>query len=72
MTKMENLPGLTLKARPGMRKGVPALVRSTYIIAVLLLLSWIVGFLVFHAGNGIHVLLILSMTAILTNIVREG
>ena len=72
MAKMENASGIIQKAQPGIIKVTPALVRSTYIIAVLLLLSWVVGFLVFHAGNGIHVLLMLSMTAILTNIVREG
>lgn len=72
MAKMENPSGNIQKARPGNIKVTPALVRPTYLIAVLLLLSWVVGFLVFHAGNGIHVLLLLSMTAILTNIVREG
>jgi len=76
MTKMESPSGLTPKTQPGIIKVAikvaPPFVRSTYIIALLLLLSWVVGFLVFHAGNGIHVLLLLSMTAILTNIVREG
>lgn len=47
-------------------------VRVTYIIAVILLAGWALGFLVFHAGYRIHLVLVLAMMTVLGNIIREG
>ena len=52
--------------------GRTGMIKGTYIGAVILMAAWAVGFLVFHAGNQIHLLLALAMTAILINIIREG
>jgi hypothetical protein len=50
----------------------PVLVKSTYVLSVILLAGWAVGYWVFHAGNEIHLLLLGAMLAILVNIIREG
>jgi hypothetical protein len=47
-------------------------VKATYIIAVILVICWAAGFLIFHMGPPIHVLLMLSMMAILINVIRES
>jgi hypothetical protein len=46
-------------------------VKATYIIAVILLLFWAAGFLILHLGPPVHVLLMLSMMAVLINVIRE-
>lgn len=43
-----------------------------YVIAVVLTIGWAVGFFVFHMGNAVHILVLLAITAILTNIIRDG
>ncbi len=46
-----------------------------YIIAVILVIGWILGFFVFHVGGGIiHVLLVIAIIAAITafNKGREG
>ena len=48
----------------------PILIKSTYILSAILLAGWMIGCLVFHAGNEIHVLLLGAMLAILANINR--
>jgi hypothetical protein len=40
-----------------------------YLIAVLLIIGWILGFFVFSAGGIIHVLLVLAVIAILIRII---
>lgn len=44
----------------------------TYIIAFILVIGWVVGLFGFHAGNAIHLLLAMAMTAVSVNIIREG
>ncbi|HMG68702.1 MAG TPA: lmo0937 family membrane protein [Chitinophagaceae bacterium] len=43
-----------------------------YIIAVILIIGWILGFFVFSAGSIIHVLLVLAVIAILLRLIGGG
>jgi hypothetical protein len=40
-----------------------------YIIAVILLIAWAVGFIGFHAGGLIHVLLVIALIAVIYRII---
>ncbi|MES2591237.1 MAG: lmo0937 family membrane protein [Bacteroidota bacterium] len=40
-----------------------------YIIAVILVIAWAVGFLGFHAGNIIHILLVIAIVAVLLRVI---
>jgi len=41
-----------------------------YLIAVILIIAWLIGFLGYHAGGIIHVLLVIAVIAILLRIIR--
>jgi tryptophan-rich sensory protein len=41
-----------------------------YIIAVILVIAWAVGFIGFHAGGLIHVLLVIAVIAVLVRIIQ--
>jgi hypothetical protein len=41
-----------------------------YIIAVILVIGWLVGFFGFNAGSIIHVLLVIALIAILLRIIQ--
>ncbi|HET6243393.1 MAG: lmo0937 family membrane protein [Bacteroidetes bacterium] len=41
-----------------------------YIIAVILVISWAVGFFAYEAGNIIHILLIIAVIAVLLRLIR--
>ena len=41
-----------------------------YIVAILLVIGWILGFFAFHAGDLIHGLLVLAIIAILIRIIK--
>ncbi len=41
-----------------------------YILAIVLLISWGVGFFGFHAGNLIHILLLIAIVAVLLRLIR--
>jgi len=43
-----------------------------YIIAVILIIGWILGFFVFHAGGLIHILIVIAVIAILLRLIRGG
>jgi len=43
-----------------------------YIIAVILIIGWILGFFVFNAGSIIHILLVIAVIAILLRLIRGG
>jgi len=43
-----------------------------YLIAVILIIGWALGFFVFSAGSIIHVLLVLAVIAILLRLIRGG
>ncbi len=40
-----------------------------YIIAVILIIGWILGFFVYSAGGLIHILLVIALIAIVYNLV---
>jgi hypothetical protein len=41
-----------------------------YIIAVILIIGWLLGFFAFHAGGIIHVLLVLAVIAIVIRLIQ--
>ena len=41
-----------------------------YLIAVILVIGWILGFFVYSVGHLIHVLLVLALISILISIIR--
>lgn len=41
-----------------------------YIIAVILIIGWAIGFFAYSAGSVIHLLLILALIAILLRVIR--
>jgi hypothetical protein len=40
-----------------------------YIIAVILIIGWLVGFIGFHAGGLIHILLVIAVIAVLLRLI---
>jgi Family of unknown function (DUF5670) len=43
-----------------------------YLIAVILIIAWAIGFLGYHASGLIHILLVIAVIAILLRIIRGG
>ena len=41
-----------------------------YIIAVILIIGWLIGFLGYHAGGLIHILLVIAIIAVLLRVIR--
>ncbi len=41
-----------------------------YLIAVILIIGWILGFFVFSAGSIIHILLVIAIIAILLRLIQ--
>lgn len=41
-----------------------------YIIAVILVIAWAVGFFAYSAGNLIHILLVIAIVAVLLRLIR--
>lgn len=41
-----------------------------YIIAVILIIGWLVGFFAFNAGGIIHVLLVIAVIAIIIRVIQ--
>jgi hypothetical protein len=41
-----------------------------YIIAVILIIAWLIGFLGYNAGGLIHILLVIAIIAILIRLIR--
>ena len=40
-----------------------------YIIAVILIIGWLIGFIGFHAGGLIHILLVIAIISILLRVI---
>lgn len=40
-----------------------------YLLAVILIIGWLLGFFAFHAGGLIHILLVIAIIAILLRII---
>jgi hypothetical protein len=43
-----------------------------YIIAVVLIVGWLLGFFVYSAGSLIHILLVLAVISLLIGLIRRG
>jgi hypothetical protein len=43
-----------------------------YLIAVILVIAWAIGFLGYHAGGIIHILLVIAVIAILLKVIRRA
>ena len=43
-----------------------------YLIAVILVIGWLVGFFAYSAGGLIHILLVIAVIAILLNLISGG
>lgn len=43
-----------------------------YVIAVILIIGWAIGFLGYHAGGIIHVLLVIAIISILLGVIRRA
>jgi len=41
-----------------------------YLVAVFLIIGWLLGFFVFHAGSLIHILIVIAVIAILLRLIR--
>ena len=41
-----------------------------YIIAVILVIAWLLGFFAFHVGGLIHILLVVAVIAIILQLIR--
>ncbi|MCC7317482.1 MAG: lmo0937 family membrane protein [Bacteroidales bacterium] len=41
-----------------------------YIIAVILIIGWAIGFIGFNAGGIIHILLVIALIAVLLRVIR--
>ncbi len=41
-----------------------------YIIAVILIIAWAIGFLGYHAGGIVHVLLIIAVIAVILRVIQ--
>lgn len=43
-----------------------------YLVAVILIIGWVLGFFVYSAGYLIHILLVLAIISILLTFIRRG
>jgi Family of unknown function (DUF5670) len=43
-----------------------------YLIAVILVICWAIGFLGYHAGGIIHVLLVIAIISLLLGVIRRA
>jgi hypothetical protein len=41
-----------------------------YVVAVVLIIGWLVGFFAFHVGGIIHVLLVIAVIAIIVKVIQ--
>jgi len=41
-----------------------------YIIAVILIIGWLVGFVGYHAGGLIHILLVIAVVSVILRLIR--
>ncbi len=41
-----------------------------YIIAVILIIGWLVGFFAFHAGGLIHILLVIALIVVIVRFIQ--
>ena len=45
------------------------MINLLYIVAIILIIGWAVGFFAFHAGGLIHILLVIALIAVILRII---
>ncbi|MDZ4845861.1 MAG: lmo0937 family membrane protein [Chitinophagales bacterium] len=48
------------------------MINLLYLVAVILVIGWAVGFFAFHAGGIIHILLVIAVIAVLLRMIRRN
>jgi uncharacterized membrane protein len=43
-----------------------------YLVAVILIIAWAIGFLGYHAGGLIHILLVIAIIAVILNVIKRA
>lgn len=43
-----------------------------YLLAIILIIGWLLGFFVYSAGGLIHILLVLAVISLLLGLIRRG
>jgi hypothetical protein len=43
-----------------------------YIVAVILVIAWAIGYLGFHTGGIIHILLVIAIIAVILRVIQGG
>jgi Family of unknown function (DUF5670) len=43
-----------------------------YLVAVILVIAWAIGFLGYHAGGLIHILLVIAIIAVILKVIRTA
>jgi hypothetical protein len=43
-----------------------------YVIAVILVISWAIGFIGYHAGGIIHILLVIAIISLILGVIRRA
>lgn len=43
-----------------------------YVIAVILVIGWAIGFIGYHAGGIIHILLVIALISIILGVIRKA
>jgi hypothetical protein len=43
-----------------------------YLIAVILVIGWVIGFIGYNASGLIHILLVIALVSVLLGIIRKG
>jgi len=61
---------LSLQATGNVHQIIPKSIVMLYLIAVILIIGWLLGFFIFSLGGLIHVLLVIAIIAILLRIIQ--
>ncbi|WP_431210195.1 lmo0937 family membrane protein [Puia sp. P3] len=43
-----------------------------YVVAVILIIGWLIGFVGYHAGGIIHILLVIAIISIILGVIRRA
>ena len=43
-----------------------------YVVAVILIIGWLIGFVGYHAGGIIHILLVIALISIILGVIRRA
>ena len=62
----------TLPAHNADNKTKNTMENLLYLVALILIIGWAVGFFAFHAGGIIHILLVIALIAVILRVIRGG